>query len=83
MSTFAPFKCAVCDSDQHRVLRVKEMIFGRPDTFDYGPCQYCGCLQIMQAPQNLADFYPTNYFSYSSGDRINPVKQWYNSSDVN
>jgi 2-polyprenyl-3-methyl-5-hydroxy-6-metoxy-1,4-benzoquinol methylase len=77
MSSPTPFKCAVCDSDQHTVLRVKEMMFGKPDMFDYGLCQHCGCLQIMQVPQNLADFYPTNYYSYSSGDPINPVKQWY------
>ena len=77
MSSSASFKCAICDSNQHTLLRVKEMMFGKSDMFDYGLCHHCGCLQIIQIPKNLADFYPMNYCSHSSGNRINPLKQWY------
>jgi SAM-dependent methyltransferase len=39
-------------------------MFGWGDAFDYFCCADCGCLQIARVPENLARFYPPNYYSF-------------------
>jgi SAM-dependent methyltransferase len=57
-------------------LRVKEMMYGMPNSFEYGLCQDCQCLQILEIPNNLSDFYPKNYYSYSEKVKKRPFKNW-------
>lgn len=46
-------------------------MFGWDDEFDYFSCAHCGCLQIVRVPDDLARFYPPNYYSFHS----HPVPQ--------
>lgn len=41
-------------------------MFGLRDEFEYLECSNCGCLQLETIPQNLAAYYPDNYYSYAS-----------------
>lgn len=70
-------RCRICGEDQaHRVHDVREMMLGRRDLHRYFECSRCGCLQIATLPENLADYYPDNYYSYRDpGQSGNAVKR--------
>lgn len=48
-------------------ITAKEMMLGRRDSFDYFECPSCGCVQIAEYPPNIADYYPSDYYSMVSG----------------
>jgi SAM-dependent methyltransferase len=70
------FICKICHTNSFTPLRVKEMMYGMPHSFDYGLCQHCNCLQIIEIPNNISDFYPKNYYSYSAKVKKKPFKNW-------
>lgn len=39
-------------------------MYGTRDEFSYFKCSNCGCLQIEKVPENLGDYYTTNYYSF-------------------
>ena len=58
------FQCRICSGRQPSASYVvKEMQFGTRAEFTYQLCGDCGCLQIEQLPQNLAAYYPSDYYS--------------------
>lgn len=58
-------KCNICGNKKANIhFKVKEMMFGLLDEFDYFQCFKCRCLQIAEIPKNLSDYYPKNYYSY-------------------
>ena len=63
--------CRICDSAgpfQHH--RVRDMMFGPGDHFDYRLCAACGCLQIADIPADLSRHYGEGYYSF--GERTTP-----------
>jgi SAM-dependent methyltransferase len=46
-------------------------MFGGGEEFDYFCCGDCGCLQIERVPEDLARYYPPNYYSF----HLQPVPQ--------
>jgi 2-polyprenyl-3-methyl-5-hydroxy-6-metoxy-1,4-benzoquinol methylase len=40
------------------------MMFGSPGEFEYFECSACGCLQILEVPEDLADYYTDSYYSF-------------------
>jgi SAM-dependent methyltransferase len=64
---FAPFmnKCRICHNEAaNLVYKTREMMFGLRDEFIYFECARCGCVQIQEVPENLARYYPDNYYSF-------------------
>lgn len=60
-------KCRVCGNEAANVLyTVRERMYGTGDDFDYLRCAECGCQQIVEVPSNLGDYYPENYYSFST-----------------
>ncbi|MFN3786659.1 MAG: class I SAM-dependent methyltransferase, partial [Thiothrix sp.] len=58
-------QCRICGSTgEHRVYLAKEMMLGRRDEHRYFQCSACECLQIERIPENLAQYYPEDYYSY-------------------
>jgi SAM-dependent methyltransferase len=58
------FQCTICSSHQQSAsYAVKEMQLGTRDEFEYQECGHCGCLQIAKLPENLAAYYPADYYS--------------------
>ena len=61
--------CAVCgDEAGWEPVRLREMMFGSRETFDYGRCRSCGSLVIAAVPPDLARHYPPAYYSLGEGD---------------
>jgi SAM-dependent methyltransferase len=61
-------KCRICNCEgDHPIFRVKEMMFGTREEFDYFKCSSCGCLQITDIPNDLSRFYPDDdYYSFNT-----------------
>lgn len=58
-------KCRICgEATEHKLYRVKEMFFGTRQEFDYFECNNCQCMQILEIPKNLGDFYGKEYYSF-------------------
>ena len=56
--------CRICSStEKHDIIPVREMMFGMRDKFDYLSCSQCGCLQLINPPENMGKYYPDNYYS--------------------
>jgi len=50
------------------MFKIKEMMFGLDDVFDYFECSECGCLQISEYPLDMSKYYPSNYYSFNNID---------------
>ena len=59
------FSCRICDNEKdNSFYTVREMQFGMRDEFNYCECSKCGCLQIVNHPDDISKYYPENYFSF-------------------
>jgi 2-polyprenyl-3-methyl-5-hydroxy-6-metoxy-1,4-benzoquinol methylase len=69
------FECRICGNKVNNKNYVaKEMYFGTRDEFDYVECDNCGNLQIKEYPENIANYYPDNYGSFSLLNTNRPNK---------
>jgi SAM-dependent methyltransferase len=70
--------CRICggpNSDQ--TYRVREMMLGTADEFDYFVCSDCGCLQIAVVPLDLAKYYSNGYYSLNEEPtQAGPLKRF-------
>lgn len=58
-------QCAICaNTQQNRRYTAREMMYGLRDTFTYGECAQCGCLQLLDAPTDWERYYPAGYYSF-------------------
>jgi len=72
------YTCKICGNTENNLIYVvKEMQFGTRDKFNYCQCSNCFCLQIIDTPKNLTDYYPNNYFSFQK-ERTFFLKEWLN-----
>ena len=60
--------CRICSSSKNQNYIAKEMMFGTRDQFNYFQCDDCRCLQIETIPENIADYYPGDYYSFRRYD---------------
>ncbi len=57
--------CKICQNTEgNQTMIAREMMLGTRDQFLYFRCSVCGCLQIGEFPENIAEYYPENYYSY-------------------
>jgi SAM-dependent methyltransferase len=57
--------CKICgNSDGIKRHIATEMMLGTRDEFDYIECEQCGCLQIVNTPDDIYKYYPSTYCSY-------------------
>lgn len=67
-------KCRLCgDEAEHKVYHAKEMFFGTGQEFAYFECDKCQCIQILEIPENLGEFYGERYYSFGKPDIHEPV----------
>ena len=66
-----PF-CRICKNDDVKeTYRVKEMMFGLNEYFDYFLCPECHCLQIASIPEVMDKYYDaTNYYSHTTDNSL-------------
>lgn len=70
------FSCRICEnSENNRIHKAREMMFGMRDEFDYVECGACGTLQIAEIP-DLAKYYPQDYFSLGEATDIEFSKKF-------
>ncbi|HLZ87909.1 MAG TPA: class I SAM-dependent methyltransferase [Puia sp.] len=60
-------ECRICKNDKgiKDVYRVKEMMFGLDEYFEYFLCPVCNCLQIVAFPEDMGKYYGAAYYSHS------------------
>jgi 2-polyprenyl-3-methyl-5-hydroxy-6-metoxy-1,4-benzoquinol methylase len=65
-------KCKICEASLTKTFKVKEMMLGTRDEFDYGQCPECDTIQIIDVPDSIANYYP--YYYYSFKQRVPSLK---------
>ncbi len=70
--------CRICEGLAGKRFEAQELVYGTSKPFEYFMCTDCGCLQITEIPENIADFYPQDFYSYSKKTRKtnHPIKTW-------
>jgi 2-polyprenyl-3-methyl-5-hydroxy-6-metoxy-1,4-benzoquinol methylase len=69
--------CRICNNvNDNKFHLVPEMMFGLGEKFEYLECGNCGCLQIHQIPDDVAKYYPKDFYSFqtTTESKINPVE---------
>jgi hypothetical protein len=57
-------KCPICNNtDNNRQIAAREMFFGMRDEFNYTECHACGSIFLAPPPEDMARYYPDNYYS--------------------
>lgn len=60
-------KCKICYNQKNNTsYKVKEMMFGFNEVFEYFQCSKCGCLQISEIPKDIFKYYPSDYYSFKN-----------------
>lgn len=60
--------CSVCrNGADNRVHTAREMMFGTREQFHYLECARCGSLELLDVPADLSPYYPSDYYSFTSG----------------
>lgn len=60
-------QCRVCHNvENNQGYRIREMMHGTQELFDYFQCAYCQCLQIAEFPADMAPYYPSNYIGFNA-----------------
>lgn len=63
--------CKICNiATENEPYVAREMMFGFRDEFEYFECSNCGCLQIINAPDDLSKYYPNGYASFQKPPRV-------------
>lgn len=57
--------CKICNNNSNnKILNVREMYFGTREVFEYLECSNCGCLQLLNLPNDYSIHYPKDYFTF-------------------
>lgn len=58
-------QCRICSNNSNNsILNVREMYFGTREVFEYLECKNCGCLHLLNQPDDFAKHYPKDYFTF-------------------
>ena len=60
--------CRICGGELGEAIVLREMMFGSGEHFDYGQCKVCGCLQIIDIPNDIGRHYPATYYSFGAAE---------------
>lgn len=68
--TISECKCRICgEKGMNKVYKVREMMYGTREEFPYFVCDSCNCMQIMEIPEDLGEYY-NNYYSMNMCENI-------------
>lgn len=64
--------CKICgNTENNKIHFAKERMFGFDGDFDYLECGDCGCIQLMNLPEDIGKYYPNDqYYSYGSNEEF-------------
>jgi len=71
--------CKICANKKNNTkLYAKEMMLGLGHTFEYLECGYCHALSLTEIPEDMGEYYPEYYYSYTrilgKDSRLEPLK---------
>jgi SAM-dependent methyltransferase len=70
--------CKICSNENgNKTLKVREMYFGTREVFNYLECSDCGCLQLLNPPNDYSKHYPKDYFTFKQ-QHEGKFKSWLN-----
>jgi 2-polyprenyl-3-methyl-5-hydroxy-6-metoxy-1,4-benzoquinol methylase len=78
--------CKICGNTENNTLyKVREMFMGLREKFTYQLCGSCGCMQLINVPDELGEYYPADkYYSFNtanvkkvSGETLRKIKAEY------
>jgi SAM-dependent methyltransferase len=72
-------ECKICgNSERNTLYQAREMMLGLRERFSYFQCNKCQCLQIIEIPEDMSKYYPSDYYSYSINvlRYENPIKSF-------
>ena len=61
--------CAICGAPGGDSFTALELAYGTKEHFNFFECSVCGCLQITEIPENIAAYYPEDFYSYTKKNR--------------
>jgi 2-polyprenyl-3-methyl-5-hydroxy-6-metoxy-1,4-benzoquinol methylase len=65
------FSCKICNNIRDNItFTFDELLHRTFDSFEYVLCPSCGCLQRKNIVNNIANYYPNNYYSFKSKGTI-------------
>lgn len=65
-------KCSICNNtEKNKIVEVKEMMYNTQEVFNYLECSNCGCLQIVNKPDDLGKYYQNDYYSMMPDEDLN------------
>jgi predicted SAM-dependent methyltransferase len=57
--------CNICQNEKdNELITAYEKMLGIGDKFNYLMCSYCGCLQLINKPDDMYKYYPDSYYSF-------------------
>lgn len=66
--------CQICGNHNgNKIHTVREMMLGLRDTFRYLECASCNCLQLLDRPEDMARYYPSDYPAFRSDEAKRPA----------
>lgn len=78
--------CRICgNTNNNTSYEVFEKMLATGDKFSYFQCGACDCLQIARFPRNISDYYPENYYSFNTFQKLNkarPLRGWFDKHRV-
>ena len=73
-------KCVICgfSISLKDIIKVKEMMFGTKEEFEYYQCGNCEALQIKDVPKDIFKYYNENYYTEKKGySQINRLRKFF------
>lgn len=63
--------CPICNNKiNNRVLNTNEKMLNTNDKFKYLNCSSCGCLSLLNIPDDMSKYYPSSYYSFTKESTI-------------
>lgn len=71
-------RCGICGNQAgNKRFAAREMMYGTGEEFTYFDCAGCGCMQLMNVPEDLSPYYPSHYYSFDvNPDTWRPAPAW-------
>lgn len=66
LSANRPTVCEICHASEGRIHIAREMMLGIGETFRYLECGSCGCLQLLDVPEDMSKYYPPSYGAFET-----------------
>ena len=68
--------CEICGGEEFRQVPAKERMFGLAGDFEYSECNNCKGLYLNTIPQNMGEYYPSNYYSFVGFNTSHGTRRW-------